>query len=119
MYPRCCAISRDYIKKNLRLLQWFDNSNTHYVIALLFDLRYTRLIHFVEYANLVGNEDISHIMNIVRTYLDFLMQCLQSLHSSILDHNAYENPRDQKVVDAFDFFDVTHSETSYFYFHYA
>ncbi len=36
------ASSRDYIRQNIGFLQDFDVNNTHYIIALLVDPRYTR-----------------------------------------------------------------------------
>ena len=75
MYLRdAVTSSRDYIRQHLSLLQDFDVNKAHYVIALLLDLRYTRLSLLVDYERIDGSANIPHMKGNFKGYLDVLIE---------------------------------------------
>ncbi len=109
----CSAVvsSRDYIKQHLGFLEDFDMHYAHYVISLLLDPRYTTLTLLVNCARVNGSVNIPRVKQIVKTYLDVLIEWLQSAYNSMHGHDASENTREE-VPEAFELFDVTSSDAA-------
>lgn len=86
--------------------------NVYNFIALLLYPRYTRLIILLDYAKIDGGENIPQIKQTVKSYLNVLIEWLQSLYNSMHCHDVSVHNRAQEIADVFDLFDVTSPEVA-------